>query len=337
MLYTKSSNIELHTWGDENEPDVVISKFISKKYNLFLTRFNLAFTKNIDKLVEQAKKHTLNGNLVLSALASQELIGRYSKLDTSNSVVIDGGYGLLTRRGNYNRIAVFGRKALLNANLPELMKYVSLNRGDIFFDEVENKLKQYREEIFINFYNSMPNPQKIGVENWIDLMYIRTKTPNLAAVNQNYMDSLCENYMPFAQPDILNLLLSIPVYLKKNSMINKAIFAKFAPDLTKIPMEEYGFIIPFGYNHYRDYIYKKFISILKKPYQNQQRYQILYTLKEYFFDIVESDIVRNSNIIDQNKIRKILHKYYNKNEKSYADTIGWWFTFNIWDEWKNRI
>ena len=133
-----------------------------------------------------------------------------SKLRKDVRMMIDGGFGEIARRQYLNRVVTFGRQALLTRDTTRLLQLMRSHRADIFSAEVSRLLENGAFNSLEKILDEMPAVEKIGVENFADLLAVRTRVPNTGASEQARIDTEILNFVPLVQPSFLRAVFGIP-------------------------------------------------------------------------------------------------------------------------------
>ncbi|MBL7108477.1 MAG: hypothetical protein ISS38_04190 [Candidatus Cloacimonetes bacterium] len=326
LINNNSKNWNTVTWHDDSHSDVIVAKKIIQKFDIQ----HLLLHKELPGTDECIKEYTKFVLETLSASAAHNFHElTYYKYINKNNFFIDGGAGALLRRMIGNKLLFYGKKAILNTNINELYQHLRIPKPDIFDHEINNILRKGCLSEIGKEFEKIPNPKKIGVENWIDLFHIRNKYPNHGAPAQARLDGFFQNYMPFAQPILLKRIFDIPARKRKNNKINKTILKNNAKQLLKIPLDKYGAVIPFHTNFYVSFIKAKIKNKFSKPSQNDAPHKFLNIISDYVQDSVRSNEVKNYSPYNYSEIRKLVDRYFS-GETHLATFVNWWLTFDVW-------
>jgi hypothetical protein len=245
----------------------------------------------------------------------------YYKILPENVFFIDGGKGEFLRRGLSNRLAVFGRKALLNKEMEGIAQYLFLKKPGIFSKDITRNWNLSINQQVESLLNSMPNVRETGVENWIDLYNIRFRTGNSGYVSQSRLDCILPNLMPFIQPVILNAVLNLPPAYRSKELIMKKML-----DQNRI----LKFFPLARYNKYSSLIWSKVMQKIIKEKSNQIDL-FLSKNREYNLSRISDSGFINSSIYNKNIIKKTVIDYY-AGKSTNQNLLLWWMTFDVWNK-----
>ncbi|MBW7887910.1 MAG: hypothetical protein H3C35_06070 [Bacteroidetes bacterium] len=203
-LNSKFQNFQTHTFGNIEHPDAAIPKAMGEREKFLYYFYNKPIPE-ASEIIPELNGYLAQTNLVESAATFLRL-RNYRDLESQNILMIDGGFGEIARRQYLNRIAYRGASIIREKNIEAVLSHLKVNRASIFSHELTTQMENgSREEI--NFMlHSMPDVDKIGLENYMDLWAIRSRFPNFGSDEQARLDSFILNYMPFAQPQFLNMV-----------------------------------------------------------------------------------------------------------------------------------
>lgn len=327
LLSGNYGNWGLHSVGDPNHPDVSIAKRISSDLNVDHVFFNEPIP-DADAIVSSL--HEYIGQTVVNDPASNFFqLHAYSSLYKQNKFVVDGAFGEIIRRKLYSRLSLLGKKALLSKDVKNISSHISLNRADIFNADVLHIMQKGVEDNICILLDQMPSVNKLGVENWLDLLAITNRLPNCLSNEQSRLDSEVLCFMPFAQPSFLKCIFDIPVDERKNGKISKEIIHQNYPNLAKYPLVKGLTTHPYILNPISAWLWANVKKKLGYCYKDLQQVFYLEKLSEYVQDIANSKNVKDFEYYDYPKIINIVEKFYSGN-KEYAGKLDWWLTFEIW-------
>lgn len=136
--------------------------------------------------------------------------------------------------------------------------------------------------------------------------------------------------MPFIQPSVLNYGFSLNINEKKNGRL----FLKIINDgkkLNKYPLVKDQIIYPFSSNIFFTRMYQKAKRKMGLIHTTSKKIDLLSTLKEFTFDKISSQDIRNFDLYNYKKVSNLITNFYNGNT-SFADELIWWISFEIWRE-----
>ena len=167
---------------------------------------------------------------------------------------------------------------------------------------------------------------EIGIENWIDLLAVKTRLPNYYGHEQARLDSMIVCFMPFIQIDLLDNILQMPVELRKNAKLYRQIIEGNEIGLTKIGLAKSSFVHPFGLTTLQTRLWNKIVKqFYLQKFMNDATLIFLNKMKEYVNDLSSSSDFKQCGIYDINKVQGILSRF-NYNQESF-DEVDWLLSF----------
>ena len=327
LLSSGLKNWNVHSFGNSKMPDVQIAKKIAKYYKVDHLLYFEPFTNSID-CIKKYQEFVTQTLLFLPASGFMEL-GYYEKMYQKNKIIIDGGKGEYFRRIFANKLAIKGRKDLIKKDIFQIRLFLENFKTDIFNDEVTKIIYNASNAQIEKMLNNMPDPKDFGVGNWIDLFSIRYRTANNGSPSQSRLDHFTKNYMPFIQPTLLSAVFKTSIKKRRRAMLNKQILLE-NKKLMKFPLEKFDTFIPFQLNQISSYFSAKIIRHFYN-YQDSETDYFLTIIKDFVQDTVRSSDVRNFELYDNFKIKRIVDQYYN-GRKELKNQLIWWLTFDVWRE-----
>jgi hypothetical protein len=321
---------ETHTFGQKTYYDVKIANLIARKLKIKHVHHSYK-PYDADKLFGAWENFVLQTNALLPCDLYQDL--SYYKLLPKNEFFIDGGKGEYLRRGLSNRLAVLGRKALIEGNIGEIKMNLCSLKPQIFNKDITKNWNLYLNNDVTQLVNTMPKPLEIGIDNWVDLYNIRYRTGNASYPSQTRLDSIVPNLMPFIQPKILSAVQNLPAKYRINENINRKILNR-KRILKLFPLARYNTVVPFQYNKYSSLIWGKFMSLIFHDKLVDHKF-FIETNKEFILSrLSDSDFINNP-IYDKKKIKNKIAGYFS-GKNNDTNFIIWWLTFDVWNRLFNK-
>lgn len=260
---------DAHTFGSIESTDSIISKKLAAELNFRHELYKIP-SPNINHLKQSLVEYSLQ-TVVNNSPREIVQLQNYDMLKNSTGIIIDGGFGEIWRRSFFKKIALFGSKDVLNFNPDNLYKKLLLPRADIFCDEINTKMMKGCKSQLIELAEKLPNPNKIGVENWLDLFAIKTRLPNYYGPEQARVDSLTAALMPLIQLPILRHLFSVKLGNRRNGKLVKAIIKRNDRRLMKYHLAKNDSTYPFYLTPLQSQLYVRIINKLntQKPQINK--------------------------------------------------------------------
>lgn len=317
----------VHTFGNNKLPDVIFSKNITESFNIKHKIFDYEIPK-VENLVEDLTNNAAYTNVTIP-ISEMIQFNMHQHFSDTSILGMDGSYGELYRRQMFNRLAIAGRKELLEKQTENLLKFFLSSRPNIFNNDFFN-VKNLELSI-AEMFTMLPNPKEIGVENWLDLMSMIVKLPNSTAFSQQRLDDICTTFTAFIQPNLINIGLRIPLNKRLKARLFREIIKKNEPQLTKFPLIKNHSSYPFWMSNRTAWVLTKVKNKIVKPYILSLNTTVLKLLKEYTFDKLNSSSFINEPIYNKELIKKAVFDYYNGNNQKAA-IVEWFLTFEFWKE-----
>jgi len=326
LLNNDNKNWSSFTFGSENNPDSIIAEKIVRDYNLNHEFYNSNFS-NTDVIIQELKDYV---SFTFSCNPASEIIQliNYQSIDSRQNILIDGGFGEIWRRQFLNRLYFFSKQDILKKNIPAIIKYLTLPKADFFSDEVNQIMKDGVEQQIEEIFDKMPEVQTIGLANWLDLLAIKTRLPNIYSHEQTRLDQSLTCYMPFAQQSLLNKLFSIDTNIRKNSKLFRMLIKNHQPGLAKYPLAKNNFTYPFHSSPIRMLVTGKLKNIIGMAYNDDSKIHFLKSLSEFAGDLINSKSVKECPYYD---FSKVLNNYeqFRKNQNQYSKGLDWFLSFEM--------
>jgi hypothetical protein len=249
-------------------------------------------------------------------------------LKEQGKIIIDGGSGEIARRRYLNRLLIFNKKAILDRNPQGIIKYLRLNKANIFSTDFIRQLEFHVEDEMIKFLDAMPPVSKNEIENWLDLMAIRSRFPNFAGIEQSRSDSEVINYMPFIQPSVLSTIFNIPVKIRKDGTLFKRIINLNYPALEKYQLVKEDISYPYFLSTFSASVLSVVKRKLERTNIDNTEHQYLSIMKDFLFDTINSTDFKNFNLYDQTKITELISDYY-KGNLCLSKQVDWFISFEL--------
>ncbi|RPI07005.1 MAG: hypothetical protein EHM64_00990 [Ignavibacteriae bacterium] len=327
LLDTQNINFDVHTFGEPLDPDVRISEDLSRGYSLKRHYLNKPIP-NSDELIALVNSFVAQ-NILVEPVSSILKLRYYSQQHNNGHLIIDGGFGEIARRQYLNRIVRLGRSALFRRDVPSLFKLMRTTRADIFNPEYSKELVSAARQSLDTTLHTMPTANEIGVENFVDLLSIRTRVPNFGEPEQTRSDSSIMNFMPMAQASFLKAVLKTDLKWRRNGRLYRDIIRTKKSCLMNYPLVKSGTTYPFHLASSTAWMVTKVKNQISKPYADTLPDRFLLQLKEFVLDLAHSNEVRNWSGYNQDKILYSVDSYY-KGDSHLRSTVNWWLTFELW-------
>jgi len=326
LLDADNSNWDTHTFGEDRHPDVIIAGLICKDLNIphSVYKHEEYSTYEAVKLLKDYTCQTIVNNSA-SAIMQLDL---YDNLAERDHVIIDGGFGEIWRRDFFNRLLYKGKKDLIEKNAEQIFKHIVIPRADIFNEKINKQMYEGALKQISDLFESNPPIKEIGLGNWLDLIGLKTRLVNYYGPEQTRLDLKLRSYMPFAQKSLLCSLFSIPLSERRNGKLLRKIIKHNFPELRSFPLAKGSFSYPYGLGTVESRVY----SVVRKKmewklFTDNVRTNFLNRHSEYINDTVNSRNVRECDLYDYSKVKKLADEYYSGN-KNLAHDLDWWLSFD---------
>jgi hypothetical protein len=152
--------------------------------------------------------------------------------------------------------------------------------------------------------------------------------PNIFGPGQTILDQNFISFMPLAQKEIINIGLNIPQQLKTGGKFIKGIIKETEKKLTGINLVssnlEYNFYLNYKLAIIKLLVHRKLIK-----QHNYKRYNVFLNSREYIFDLLNSNTIKNNQYLAHSKISKIVSEFF-KGDYSKGSYLDWFLTFSLW-------
>jgi hypothetical protein len=337
LLKNKIGGWDAHTFGDSRHPDAVIAERLCRDFNIPHTQISLP-SPAPEEFIKEFGEYTAQTVMDNSPLSYLQL-RNYKGLDGSGKVIIDGGFGEIWRREFFNRLLFLGSKSILKRDSERILPHLALFRGDIFSEEINVKMEKGNKIQLERLFDELPDPERVGKENWIDLFASRTRMRNYYSHEQTRLDLTAISYMPLAQMSLLKGLLSLKLKDRKNGKLFKSILTGNEPALTKYPLVKGNTCQPFGRSTLEARIINRLRNKFGKRTVDEPAVRELFdSIAPYLYDLASSQKVRECGLYDN---RKLLLLISNCRKNSGTDEsikeLCWWLSFELFRDRISRM
>jgi hypothetical protein len=326
-MLQKNSPFVFHSFGDNENPDVKIAKQISRAVGVPLDQYDDELP-SVDETLSQVRRYLAQTSLIAPASSVLKL-HHYDAMDRNGRVLIDGGFGEISRRQMGNRLLSRGVSVLCQGDPTQLVELMATSRADIFQrDTMELMMNSALREIE-SAWRKMPQIEEIGAENFVDLFSLRTRVANNSPGPQDWIDSQILNYMPYVQPSFLREVFHVALRERRNAKLYRKTIRAHSPTLTSFPLAKDGVTYPFSFGTIPSWFWRVGKKLTGRRYGEPYAYHLLAQLKEFVMDTAHSTATREFAPYDSRKILTLLHSYYG-GRSELASSVDWWLTFEIW-------
>lgn len=327
LLSSDAPRFQTHTFGCSGDLDVSIARTISRECGVDNSLFD-ASLPGPEELLCISGDYAAETNLVEPASTILRL-RLYRSLDAQRVLMLDGGYGEIARRQYLNKLAFSGKRSIEEKNVEGVLKHLRHARGHFFNAEVSVQMEDGVRKEVSSMLDSMPRVKDLGIGSYLDLWAVRTRVPNLGSDEQARLDSILLNYMPFAQPSVINSVFNTPVRRRKNGALFREIIAERHPSLKRYPLVKNNVTYPYSMPNISAWLYTKAKRKLFYRSKNDLAHAYLAVMREYILDTLTSRGVIECPAYNYGKLSDAIHGYYSGN-KALAAEVHWWLTFELW-------
>ena len=329
LLLSRKTNFRVHIFGDHLSVDVAIASDIARREGLEYSLYDDAIP-GIDDCVGLLRDYARQAYLGDPASTGLKL-RYYPQLHTEKYFTMDGAFGELSRRmelvGLYHR----GKSALKSRNALGIIPSLAVHRGHIFNNEVLTMMRTGIESQLQALIDEMPPIAEIGMDNFLDLLTIRTRIAHWCSLEQSRVDQAAVNYMPYLQPSLLNIILSLPGELRRNARIMRQIVSVSRPSLRGYSLVKRNTTYPYFFNSVGSYFWtksKQRMGLIPPETTGQKLFTVL---KPFVLDTLNSQQVRSFAAYDYRVLSAMVNDYYEGN-LALGNQLDWWLAFELWRE-----
>ncbi len=324
---SQNENWDTHTFGPPDHPDSRTASGITNGLQIRYRQINLP-QPPFETILTELKEYAAS-TLVNNPASAIMQLRNYNELRNKNYAVMDGGFGEIWRREFLFKLELRGAKAIREGNGEEITKYMRHFRSDIFNSEINDLMDLSSIEQVKEAISTLPLPQNIGIGNWLDFLAIKTRLPNYYGHEQARLDELISAVMPFAQPEMFELLFSYPVELRRNGKLFKEIINTNCPKLKSYPLVKGVVTSPYGLSSFQSRIYSLISKKIKRnSYIDNRTNDFLTLFKDYIYDITNSTNFNNCEFYDHKNIKTLVSEYY-KGDIALANQLDWFLSFEL--------
>lgn len=320
-----------HSFGNANHPDSKIAKEISRDAGVAHQQIDLSISQ-ADVFMNELQEYSCQ--TMVNNSASLFLQQRnYNWFAGKDEVLIDGGFGEIWRRQFNNRIALTGRDIILKRKHREIIPLISYRRADVFNEEIQKEMTEGCIEQLKWLYEVLPDPEKVGIENWLDLYSTKTRLPNCYLHEQTRIDSIIQCYTPFVQLSIMKNLLGLNSSKKKNGKLFRKLIQINNDQLKKYPLVKGNYMYPFWMTPLQSKIWSVFKEKVGSKSQPNLYADLIFSMKNILADYISAQNVRECGLYNLHKLdnfKEALEK--NNYESSLMNELDWWISFELFHQ-----
>lgn len=327
LSVTSPSPFVLHTFGADENPDVAIAKRIAHDFKIHIDQYNEPLPP-LDDCVFLMKQYVAQTCLI-APVSSLLKLRYYRSMHENKRLLIDGAYGEILRRQLGNSLIRKGKGVHRNCNPEAIFSMKELFRASIFLPDVEEIMRTSAMQEIAEVWQGMPSVDSIGIENFIDLVTIRTLAANSCPAPQDWIDSQILNYMPYTQPTLLRDVFRTPLRERRNARLARRVLADSCAALRNYPLAKEGTTYPYPFTTIPAWAWRKGKETLGMKFDEQYAKQLLLHTREFVQDMVRSAETKSFGAYDYPKVARTVEDFY-RGSHQLASQVDWWLTFELW-------
>ncbi|MFI5202155.1 MAG: asparagine synthase-related protein [Candidatus Kapaibacterium sp.] len=327
LLLQANGAWDVHTFGPPEHPDAIIAKQIAKAFGI--PHRHLYIEPLDDPDLGTKVEDFCAQSLALRPASSILQLQHYPMLREDRTIVIDGSFGEVARRQMLNRIAIMGRRALLERDMEKIFSRLARFRADFFTEETNMKLRSGAMAQVEALWSEMPDPRSFGIGNWLDLLVVRAGLPNVNAAEQARIDHYVPGFTPFVQPSFLNAAFRLPIRDRRGGKAFRALIHRTNPRLESFPRVVIDCTVPYSFSTLFAFAWREMKLRLGKTYRDRTNERFLLQMRPMIEDLSHSESVRTYPLYDQRKVRAIVDGYFAGN-LTLGPQLNWWLGFELW-------
>ncbi|MFK7844982.1 MAG: hypothetical protein AB8G77_06770 [Rhodothermales bacterium] len=326
-LVNQPSTTSLHTFGSIEKADVRIAIDIAKSVDLP----HVLLYEDVPGPDEclQLLQHQVAQTQAMTNASAVLGLRYYNVLRKNNRAVIDGGFGEAARRQFMNRLLRQGKSVLQQQNFEAILPFIATPRAGLFNPDTQKRMEAGVARQFEQAWQELPPHSAFGLENALDLLSTRSRLPNFFGFEQNRLDGLILNYMPFAQPSVLDAVFNTPVNSRKEGRQFKQMIKSRLTTLTDFQLVKGAYQYPFRLSSTGAYIWTKIKAKIKPVQPDSLQHLFLEAMRPFALDTLSSAATKTYAPYDYRIIRRNVEGYY-AGEKQLALYVDWWLSFEVW-------
>lgn len=317
----------LHSFGGNDNPDVAIAKQIAHELSLPFEQFDEPLP-SVDETISLVKEYVAQTNLVAPASSVLKL-RYYDLMHQRGRVLIDGGFGEISRRQMGNSLLRKGASTLRDGNPERPFSLMRQLRADIFRREIHAEMRRQALLEIESVWQAMPSASTIGAENFVDLFSVRTRVANTSPAPQDWIDSRIVNYMPYVQPSFLREVFHVPLRERRNARLYRRVMQARCAMLSRFPLEKNGVTYPYSFGTIPSWIWRMMKTKLGRKFDEPYNHQLLAQLKDFVWDVAHSSETLSFDAYDRANVVQLVEAFYS-GKSELAPQVDWWLTFELW-------
>jgi hypothetical protein len=325
----ENKNWYAHSFGNVNHPDSLIAQSICNQRNMKHEQIDLQvpeIEKFIAELQEYSSQTLMNNS---ASLFCQQR--NYNWFHDKDEVLIDGGFGEIWRRQFNNRLALLGKEDILHRNFKKIITFISYYRADFFTKDIKEDMLSGCEEQIAHLFSLLPDANLIGIDNWIDLLSIKTRLVNCYLHEQTRIDSIVQCYTPFIQRSILENVLLLKSVWKKNGRLFRKIIRDKAAYLAKYDLVKGKYAHPFWLSPLQSQVWNLWKEKTNRGSNSSGlKFQLVEMMNERLNDMLSSKEIRECGLYDLRKLDKMQYALAQISDNpDQIHELDWWISFEL--------
>jgi len=327
FLLACRANLQILAYGARDHPDVRIASLIARRLDLPFDLIEPVVPPR-DTILEAVREY--QNHLGAAEPASSFLKAMYAhQLAGRNLVLIDGGFGEISRRQYLNRLVAFGQSAISSGEPKRILPFLSVRRGNFLSADVRRVMEQGALHDIAGVWRAMPPVDTMGPEGFADLLAVHTRFPNFGAMEQSRLDTLLPSYTPFAQPSMLRSIFETDALHRRGGRLWREFIRRNMPVLMTFPLVKGDVTYPFRLGPLSARIWTGVAARLQGGARPAVRDRLLQALHEPIMDMLSSQSVREAGVYDLTVLTATAQQYYaGRMEK--GKEIDWWLAMETW-------
>ncbi len=314
-----------HVFGPSTLQDVCVSNAIARGEDLQQTQLHEP-APDAAACLTLLQRHVAHSHAVSPASAVLGL--RYfARLHAQGKVMIDGGFGEIGRRQYLNRLLRRDRPSLRRGEAGAILPHLRVHRADVFTADIHAAMMLGACHEIERLWDGMPAVDKTGEENFLDLLGVRTRLPNFFGFAQDLLDEQVVNFMPFAQPSVLQAVFRTALKERRNGRLFRDIIRRRRPALARYPLVKGALTYPFRLPTLPAFAWTKAKGLFSPEALDRRRPVFLERMRPYALDTVHSASL--PACYDREKLTTLVEGYY-AGEEGKAAAVDWWLAFEVW-------
>lgn len=348
-LTSRSDNVFAHVFGYAGEPDVDVAKQVAAARDVELSVYpheqrpdpRLSF-----EFIREAVALT-HGMAAASTLLEKR---RYADVagggGPSRRALLVGMFGELARRQFYVAYVMRGgARRLARGDTSVLLSHLTSTPPPFFAGAVAARMRDDALMALRLVLESMPGARDIRIENFLDLLAVRTQLPAGYAAHQNLLGQVAAGYSPFAQQSVLRAAFGLALRERRNSRAALNIIKDEFPEAALLPLVANDARYRFGVSTAVAQLGTRIRRAQGSSHYTRARHDVLVHVEAFVRDIAASREARDCDLYDMGLVTEALARFYGAAAESQpgrpagktirslagdAALIDSWLTFELW-------